>query len=87
MLDYRKHITNQDNFNIWVIMDPDMKSGFKGTDANCWIYFMPGTEIKKQVKANRKIKAITAGEEIMKWEFILRIFFIFVYTQCVLSLL
>jgi hypothetical protein len=38
VFDYIKHIKNQDNYNKWVMMDPNMKKDFKGTRWNGWIY-------------------------------------------------
>lgn len=61
--DYIKQIKNQDNYNVWVMMDPDMKKEFKGTDGTAgFIYGWNGN--KKAGEGEQEIKAITEGKDI-----------------------
>ena len=68
VFDYLKQIKNQDNFNKWIMVDPDMKRKFKGTDGSVgFIYAWNGT--KKQVKENRKLKQLPK-KKILKQKFV-----------------
>jgi hypothetical protein len=61
--DYLKQIKNQDNFNKWIMVDPDMKKEFKGTDGNVgFIYAWNGN--KEAGEGEQEIKAITEGKNI-----------------------
>src|SRR3954470_15891240 len=63
VFDYLKQIKNQDNFNKWVMMDPNMKREFKGTDGNVgFIYAWNGN--KEAGEGEQEIKAINEGENI-----------------------
>ncbi len=63
VFDYIKHIKNQDNFNIWVMMDPNMKKEYKGTDGTVgFIYGWNGN--KKAGEGEQEIKAISEGKSI-----------------------
>ena len=43
--DYLKQIKNQDSFNKWIMVDPDMKREFKGTDGTVgFIYAWNGNK-------------------------------------------
>jgi hypothetical protein len=61
--DYLKHIKNQDNFNKWIMVDPEMKREFKGTDGTVgFIYAWNGN--KEAGEGEQEIKAITEGKSI-----------------------
>jgi hypothetical protein len=61
--DYLKHIKNQDNFNKWIMVDPDMKKEFKGTDGTVgFIYAWNGN--KEAGEGEQEIKAITEGKSV-----------------------
>jgi uncharacterized protein YndB with AHSA1/START domain len=63
VFDYIKHIKNQDNFNKWVMMDPDMKKEFRGTDATVgFVYAWNGN--KEAGEGEQEIKAIEEGKRI-----------------------
>lgn len=63
VFDYLKQIKNQDYFNKWVMMDPNMKREFKGTDGNVgFIYAWNGN--KEAGEGEQEIKAINEGENI-----------------------
>jgi hypothetical protein len=60
--DYLKQLKNQDNFNKWVMVEPDMKREFKGTDGT--VGFIYGWNGKKAGEGQQEIKAITEGKKI-----------------------
>ena len=63
VFDYVKHIKNQDHYNKWVMMDPNMKKEFKGSDGTVgFIYAWDGN--KKAGQGEQEIKEITEGERI-----------------------
>ncbi len=63
VFDYLKQIKNQDNFNKWVMMDPNMKREFKGTDGTIgFIYAWNGN--KEAGEGEQEIKAIYEGKSI-----------------------
>ena len=63
VFDYIKQIKNQDNFNKWIMVDPDMKRVFKGTDGTVgFIYAWNGN--KEAGEGEQEIKAITEGKNI-----------------------
>ncbi len=62
VFDYIKHLKNQDNYNVWVKMDPGQKTEFKGTDGEVgFIYAWDG---EKAGKGEQEIKRINEGESI-----------------------
>jgi hypothetical protein len=63
VFDYLKQIKNQDNYNVWVMMDPDMKKFFKGTDGTIgFIYGWNGN--KKAGEGEQEIRSIAEGKNI-----------------------
>lgn len=62
VFDYLKHLKNQDNFNKWVMTDPEMKREFKGTDGT--VGFIYGWSGKKAGEGEQEIKSIKEGENI-----------------------
>lgn len=63
VFDYIKHLKNQDNFNKWVMADPNMKREFKGIDGTVgFIYGWNGN--KKAGEGEQEIKALTEGKSI-----------------------
>jgi hypothetical protein len=63
VFDYIKQLRNQDNFNKWVMVDPNMKREFKGIDGTVgFIYAWNGN--KKAGAGEQEIKAITEGKSI-----------------------
>lgn len=63
VFDYIKQLKNQDYFNKWVMVDPNMKKEFKGTDGTVgFIYGWNGN--KKAGEGEQEIKAITEGKSI-----------------------
>jgi uncharacterized membrane protein len=63
VFDYVKHLKNQDHFNKWTQMDPNMKKDFRGTDGTVgFVYAWDGND--KAGKGEQEIKRITEGERI-----------------------
>lgn len=63
VFDYLKQLKNQDNFNKWVMVDPNMKREFKGTDGTVgFIYAWKGN--KKASEGEQEIKALEEGKRI-----------------------
>lgn len=63
VFDYLRQLKNQDNFNKWVMVDPDMKREFKGTDGTAgFIYGWNGN--KQAGEGEQEIKAIVDGKRI-----------------------
>lgn len=59
---YLKHLKNQDNFNKWVMVEPDMKKEYKGTDGT--VGFIYGWNGKKAGEGEQEIKRIEEGKNI-----------------------
>ncbi len=63
VFDYIKQLKNQDYFNKWVTVDPNMKKEFKGTDGTAgFIYGWNGN--KKAGEGEQEIKVIAEGKSI-----------------------
>jgi len=63
VFNYVKHLKNQDKYNKWVMVDPDMKKIYKGTDGTVgFIYAWDGND--KAGKGEQEIKSITEGEKV-----------------------
>ena len=63
VFDYLRQLKNQDNFNKWVMADPDMKKDFKGTDGTVgFIYGWNGN--KKAGEGEQEITALEEGKRI-----------------------
>ncbi len=61
VFDYIKQLKNQDHFNKWVMVDPDMKRDFKGTDGTIgFIYGWNGN--KRAGEGEQEIKSINEGK-------------------------
>jgi hypothetical protein len=65
VFDYLKHIKNQDHFNTWSMMDPDMEKTYTGTDGtvgfvSAWDSHKP----KGPGKGEQEIKQIKEGERL-----------------------
>ncbi|HMF72979.1 MAG TPA: SRPBCC family protein [Flavitalea sp.] len=60
---YVKHLKNQDNYNKWVMVDPDKKAEFKGTDGiEGFIYAWNGN--KKVGEGEQEIIKINDGRSV-----------------------
>src|SRR6478752_388083 len=63
VFNYVKYLKNQDNYSKWVMIDPNMKKDFKGTDGTAgFIYAWDGNS--KAGKGEQEIKNIKEGERV-----------------------
>jgi uncharacterized protein YndB with AHSA1/START domain len=63
VFDYLKLLKNQDHFNKWVMVDPNMKKEFTGTDGTVgFIYGWNGN--KKAGAGEQEIKSIVEGKRV-----------------------
>lgn len=62
VFDYIKYLKNQDNFNKWVMVEPDMQREFRGTDGT--VGFVYGWSGKKAGEGEQEIKAIKEDNTI-----------------------
>jgi len=62
VFDYVRHLKNQDNYNKWIRMDPQLKKDFSGTDGEVGCtYYWDGD---KAGKGEQKITQIVDGERV-----------------------
>ena len=63
VFEYIKYLKNQKYFNYWVMIDPDKKEEFRGTDGTVgFVYAWNGN--KQAGEGEQEIKKITEGERI-----------------------
>ena len=63
VFNYVRYLKNQDNYNKWVQMDPNMKRQFRGKDGEVgFVYAWDGND--KAGKGEQEIKNINEGERI-----------------------
>ncbi len=63
VFDYLKQLKNQDNFNKWVMVDPNMKKTFTGTDGT--VGFIYGWNGNKQAgEGEQEIKSLVEGKKL-----------------------
>jgi len=63
VFDYIRYLKNQDHYNKWVMMDPNMKKSYTGTDGTIgFIYAWDGD--KKAGKGEQEIKSLKQGERM-----------------------
>ncbi len=63
VFDYLKYLKNQDYYSTWVMMDPQMKKTFTGTDGTVGFIYA-GDANKKAGKGAQVITNIVEGEKI-----------------------
>lgn len=62
VFDFVRYLKNQDHYNKWVKMDPQMKKDFSGTDGSVGcIYYWDG---EKAGKGEQKITSVVEGERM-----------------------
>jgi uncharacterized protein YndB with AHSA1/START domain len=60
---YIRHLKNQDHYSKWVMVDPNMKKSYRGTDGTVgFVYAWDGNKVAG--KGEQEIKKITEGERI-----------------------
>src|SRR5258708_264432 len=64
VFNYIKYIKNQDDYSVWVKMDPNMKREFSGTDGTVGFVSAWDSTNKKAGKGEMEIKKIKEGERV-----------------------
>ncbi len=64
VFNYIKYVKNQDNYNKWVLMDPDMKRQYRGTDGMVGFVSAWDSDNKNVGKGEQEITNITEGKRI-----------------------
>jgi uncharacterized protein YndB with AHSA1/START domain len=64
VFDYIKFLKNTDTYNKWVMMDPNLRKDFKGTDGTPGAVYYWDSDNKNVGKGEQEIKAIREGERI-----------------------
>lgn len=64
VFDYIKLIANSENYSKWVMLDPDSRKEFRGTDGTEGFVYAWDSDIKNVGKGEQEIKTIKDGERI-----------------------
>jgi hypothetical protein len=64
VFNYIKYIKNQDNYSVWVQIDPGMKREYSGTDGTVGFVSAWDSTNKKAGKGEQEIKGIKEGERV-----------------------
>lgn len=64
VFNYLKYLKNQDNYSVWVMMDPGMKREFKGVDGTAGFLSAWESDNKKVGKGEQQIMKIKEGERL-----------------------
>lgn len=63
VFDYIKHLKNQEQYSVWVMMDPNLKKEFRGTDGTeGFVFAWSGN--KQAGKGEQEIKQIEEGSKM-----------------------
>ncbi|WCT12677.1 SRPBCC family protein [Mucilaginibacter jinjuensis] len=62
VFDYIKYLKNQDNYSVWVMMDPGMKKEYTGTDGTVGFKSSWNSDNKKVGQGEQTITGINEGE-------------------------
>jgi len=64
VFDYCKHLKNQEDYNVWLKADPNVKTSYRGKDGNVGSVLAWESQIKDVGRGEQEIKKITDGERI-----------------------
>jgi len=64
VFDYVKFVKNQEHYNKWVMMDPDMKKDYKGTDGTVGFVYAWDSQKDDVGKGEEEIKLLEEGKKI-----------------------
>ncbi|MEO6330715.1 MAG: SRPBCC family protein [Ginsengibacter sp.] len=64
VFNYVKHLKNQDKYNKWVMMDPNVRRNYSGTDGTVGFVSTWDSDNKNVGKGEQEIKKINEGERI-----------------------
>jgi hypothetical protein len=62
--DYAKFLKNQDNYSVWMKIDPNVKKEYRGTDASVGFVSAWSSDNKDLGKGEQEILGIKDGERI-----------------------
>ena len=62
--DYIKYLKNQDNYSKWVLMDPDMKKEYFGTDGTVGFKSAWDSQDKNVGKGDQQIVGLTPNQKV-----------------------
>lgn len=63
VFNYIRYVKNQDHYNKWVMIDPNLKKQFRGTDGTVgFVYAWEGND--KAGKGEQEIREISEGKEM-----------------------
>src|SRR5262249_13104108 len=64
VFDYVRHLKNQDNFNKWVMVDPNVRKEYRGTDGTPGFVYAWDSDNKQVGKGEMEIKRIAEGKRV-----------------------
>ncbi len=64
VFDYIKHLKNQDNYSKWVMMDPNAKKGYTGTDGTVGSKMSWDSQNKNVGAGEQEITKLTDGKQM-----------------------
>ncbi|MGG7664862.1 SRPBCC family protein [Dyadobacter sp. BHUBP1] len=64
VFDYVKFIKNQEHYNKWVMMDPNMKKDYRGTDGTVGFVYAWDSQKDDVGKGEEEIKLLDEGKKI-----------------------
>ncbi|MEK6782313.1 MAG: SRPBCC family protein [Bacteroidota bacterium] len=64
VFDYVRQLKNQDNYSKWVMIDPNMKKEFRGTDGTVGFVYAWDSKNKNAGKGEQEIIKLIDGERI-----------------------
>ena len=64
VFNYLKIVKNAENFNKWVMADPNLKKNFAGTDGTVGFVYSWESDMKNVGQGEQEIMGITDGEKI-----------------------
>ena len=65
VFDYLRYVRNHENFNVWMMMDPDMKKEFRGTDGQPgFVYAWDSSKNKSAGAGEQETKKIVPNQSI-----------------------
>jgi len=64
VFEYIKYLKNQDNYNKWVMVDPNHKKEYRGTDGTPGFVYAWDSDNKQVGKGELEIKHITEGKRV-----------------------
>lgn len=64
VFDYIKYLRNTDNYNKWVMTDPNMRKEYRGTDGTPGFVYAWDSDNKRAGKGEQEIKNITEGKRM-----------------------